>query len=529
MHQAPGDPPDWPLGPEEVPYRRGSRPTRTEPGQRPRPTLRRALLLSAASTLIPGSGHLALRRPAGAFLVGAFVFTLLAGGVFVTTSSREELLRLALSPPLLLLVSIGSVVAGTVWILVVLRTFALSRPPHRLGVGQRLAALSVLLTLCLTIAVPFGFVAITAQQQRALLGELFDRSNRLNAALGPRVNLFLVGSDAGPDRKGVRTDTMMVASIDTRSGSTVLFGLPRNLARTPFPPGSIMARRFPNGFHDPDDPLSGEYLLNAVYGYGTRHPEVAPRWHSDDPGMNLLATSVSYMLGIDLHYYVQIDMQGFASLIDALGGVVVDVGPEPIPIGGIGPHGEDLKPLGYIPPGRQHLDGEHALWFARSRKGSDDYARMQRQRCLIVRVLEQKSPFDVLRNFQKVAAVMRDNIATNIPQDLLPMLAELAARISPQTVRTISFDPGLPMPNGGHFNPGKPDFRYMRKVVREAIGSTSPPATPERSSTTVRTDEPIVTRDTTSAARSRGSSSVTNTPNPTPRARAAASPEPVHC
>ena len=62
--------------------------------------------------------------------------------------------------------------------------------------------------------------------------------------------MLLVGSDAGPDRKGTRTDTMMLASIDTTTGRTTLFALPRNIGYAQFPPGTPMAEKFPKGFHD---------------------------------------------------------------------------------------------------------------------------------------------------------------------------------------------------------------------------------------------------------------------------------------
>ena len=65
----------------------------------------------------------------------------------------------------------------------------------------------------------------------------------------PRVNVLLLGSDAGADRTGVRTDSMMVASINTRTGDTVLFGLPRNLQNVPFPEHDPLHKLFPQGFN----------------------------------------------------------------------------------------------------------------------------------------------------------------------------------------------------------------------------------------------------------------------------------------
>ena len=112
----------------------------------------------------------------------------------------------------------------------------------------------VVAVLCLTVAAPLGFGAELANSQRQLLERLFPAlsgGTPADEAIGKaRLNVLLVGSDAGPDRRGTRTDTMMVASVDTRTGRTILFGLPRNLQRVPFPAGSPMAREFPQGFHE---------------------------------------------------------------------------------------------------------------------------------------------------------------------------------------------------------------------------------------------------------------------------------------
>ena len=194
-----------------------------------------------------------------------------------------------------------------------------------------------------------------------------------------------------------------MASVDTRTAATTLFALPRNIEHAPFPPGSPAAARFPRGFHDRRAPDSGDYLLNNVVGYGRAHLALAPAGPTADRGVNLLMSSVSTMLGLPIAHYVAVDMDGLAALIDALGGVTVDVGPEPLPIGGVTYSGRHVTPDGYVPAGVQHLDGEQALWFARSRRDSDDYDRMARQRCLIGAVLAQKRPSDVVARFRAVA------------------------------------------------------------------------------------------------------------------------------
>jgi LCP family protein required for cell wall assembly len=396
--------------------------------------------------------------------------------VAALTLSKTALLETVLSTKVLAAAALGLLVVGLGWVAVVARTYALARP-RNMDTGRKVLGTAVAAVLCMAVAAPFGYAANLANSSRSLLNDLFDGGSGGTAAAEaiakPRLNVLLLGSDAGPDRTGTRTDTMMLASIDTHTGRTTLFGLPRNIQRAEFPPGTPMAKKFPSGFHDNADPLSGNYLLNAVYAYAHEHPELAPTGPTDDIGLNLLQSSIQYMTGLPIDYFLEVNMAGFASLIDAMGGVTVDVGPVPLPINGVTADGKHVKPDGYIQPGVQKLDGEQALWFARSRRDSTDYDRMSRQRCLINSVLAQKSPTDLIANFQSVAQATKDNVDTNIPQAVLPALAALAG--DGFSLQSIAFDPSLPDPNepDGKFNTSRPDVKYMRKVVQDAI---NPPA-----------------------------------------------------
>ncbi|MFD1516861.1 LCP family protein [Pseudonocardia yunnanensis] len=447
---------------------------------RPRRTLGRALLATAASTVAPGSGHLMLRRQrTGALILGVFLLAIVFLVALGVSARRSAILENLLSTRVLTIIAIGCVVAAVAWMAVIVRTYMLARP-SRLAAGQQALGVGVVVALCLVVAAPLGFGANLANSQRSLLDSLFTGGGGTavaEAIAKPRLNILMVGSDAGPDRKGTRTDTMMVASIDTRTSRTTLFALPRNIGHAQFPPGSPMEEKFPDGFYDESDPLSGNYLLNAVYAYGLEYPALAPSGPTADPGLNLLHQTVSYMLGVQLDYYVEVNMAGFASIIDALGGLTVDVGPNRLPVGGITPSGQHVAPDYYIPAGVQNLNGEQALAFARSRTGSDDYTRMGRQRCLLQYILEQKSPADLLTNFQGVAKATTNSVATNLPQQVLPQLVSLAGNGN-LSLESVSFDPNLPDPNedDGKFNTLWPDFEYMREVVQNSINKPPPPA-----------------------------------------------------
>ncbi|QYN34231.1 LCP family protein [Pseudonocardia sp. DSM 110487] len=452
-----------------------------EADEKPRRSFGKALAAAAASTVAPGSGHLMLHRTrTGAVILGTFLLVIAVLVILVLSSDTAELLETALSSNVLVMATVGSVAAAIAWVAVIVRTYLLARPPG-LGAARQAIGVATVVALSLVVAAPLGFGANLANSQRTLLDDLFAGGGGTSAAEAiakPKLNILLVGSDAGPDRKGARTDTMMVANIDTKTGRTVLFALPRNIQYAQFPPDSPMGEEFPSGFHNPDDPLSGDYLLNAVYSWGLTHPKMAPSDPTSDPGLNLLHQTVAHMLGLQLDYYLEVNMAGFESIIDAFGGVTMDVGPERIPVGGITPSGRHVRPDYYLEPGVQQLSGKQALDFARSRSSSSDYARMGRQRCLLQSILSQKSPTDMLANFQSVATATTNSVSTNIPQAVLPALAALGG--NGISLESVSFDPSLPDPStkDGNFSTADPNFRYMRRVVQDAINRPPPPPAP---------------------------------------------------
>jgi LCP family protein required for cell wall assembly len=274
---------------------------------------------------------------------------------------------------------------------------------------------------------------------------------------------LLLGGDGDVNRQGVRTDSMIVASIDTQTGNTVLFSLPRNLEDAPFPPGSALAKLYPDGFQGTGD--EGNWLLNAVYRMvPLLHPGVLGR--TDNEGADALKMSISQILGIPVDYYVLINIQGFVQLVNALGGITVNID-QPAPIGGN--HDLGIPPTGYIQPGPdRHLDGFHAMWYARGRWTTDDYDRMQRQRCVIDAVIKQANPENVLLRYQQIASAGKKVARTDIPQALLPALVDLALKVKDAKIRSVVFQPN------DHFNPAAPDFAYTRSIVQKALSPSTP-------------------------------------------------------
>ena len=428
--------------------------------------------LTALGALLPGAAFLALRRRLlGACVLGVFV--VLVGLVaYVLMERRSTLLRLLVQPKWLTITVVALSVGFVAWALVVLLSDLLSRP-RSFGTGQRIVATTFTVLVCLVLAAPFVLAVRYAEAQRTFIDDVFvstaDSRSPTRPVVGnpeqdpwhgqERVNILLLGGDAGPKRAGTRTDSMIVASIDVATGDAVLFGLPRNLEDVPFPRGTRLRELYPSGFSGPGDPL--EWMLNAVY---PRVPELHPKvlGSSDNEGADALKLAVSGALGIPVDYYVLVSIPGFIELVDAIGGVTVNIN-QPIPIGGVT---GVRAPDGYLKPGpNQRLNGFQALWFARGRYGLDDYDRMRRQRCLLAAVIDKAEPYTLLSRYERILDAGRSILRTDVPGELLPAFVDLAFEVKDARIRSVVFA------RSDKFAPEAADFDWMHRVVDRAISS----------------------------------------------------------
>ena len=243
-----------------------------------------------------------------------------------------------------------------------------------------------------------------------------------------RYNILLLGGDAGEDRDGLRPDSITVASVDAETGASILFGLPRNMQNVPFTKDSPMHDEWPDGFDCGD-----ECLLNGVYTWAEDHADLFEG--EDRPGVAATQSAVEAITGLEISYTALIDLQGFEQLVNAVGGVTIDVGKR-VPIGI-----EHGRIEGWIESGEQRMDGYTALWFARSRRDSNDYERMARQRCVMSAMLKQIDPQTVLTNFQSLASASAETIWTDVPVTDLPDLLSIAGKARTQAPISVSFVP----------------------------------------------------------------------------------------
>ena len=189
-----------------------------------------------------------------------------------------------------------------------------------------------------------------------------------------RLDVLLVGGDAGPGRWSLRTDTLMVLSVDTVTGDSALFSIPRNMVNVPLPKESRNAfacRCFPR-------------LINSLYVYASSHPGSFPG-KDDTRGLRAVQMAIGTLVGRKLDGMVVVKLQGFVKLVNAIGGIDVTV-PEAVfderyPL----ENGNGYVQI-YIKRGKQHMNGRKALMYARSRHQDSDYGRMERQQIVLTAI-----------------------------------------------------------------------------------------------------------------------------------------------
>jgi len=457
--------------------------------------LRRALGFVAMTLVLPGSAQLAAgRRRVG--LVALRVWAVLAAlallAGLLALLWRDAAFALVTFGPTLQVAAAILVAAGVGWALLLVDAWRIARPPE---LARRHRPGFAILTMAAAFSVLGGLVASAAMvsAQHDLLSTVFAGGGDTRAQHG-RYNILLLGGDAGKTRVGLRPDSLTVASVDAETGRTVLLSLPRNLEDAPFPPSSPLHSKFPNGFGCAD----GSCMLNAIYTYAAENRSLYPG--AKNPGAQATKEAVEGITGLTINYWVMVDLRGFRSLVDAVGGVTLDVHKR-VPIGGGG------SPVtGYIEPGkRQHLDGYRALWFARSRSDSSDYERMARQKCVMNAMLNQLDPVTVLTNFNRLAGAGKESVATDIPAGDVGPLIDLALKARSLPVASVAFVPPL-------VHPGDPDFAAVRATVAKKVAAADAADAAPAPAPEAPTTEPQAPESSAEASAAAGASPAATSP-----------------
>jgi LCP family protein required for cell wall assembly len=445
--------------------------------QEPRRRARSAFTAAFLSLLFPGLGHAYAGAWYRALGFAAAPFLLLALGLGIVATYRVELVGVVLQPAMLIAIFVGNagalvyrVVAAVDAYRVVLFLNRWDEGAGRLGPSRSvLAPISVAGLLGVLLVMGGAHAAVAYYDLQALdlvqgifnpIGEEDPTPNpsapvasspggspeavetRLStpppgataAPAGPslppwdgkeRLNVLLIGSDRRPNEGAYNTDTLIVASVDPASGQIAMFSLPRDATGIPLvgPARSFFGTTW-------------NRKINALFGQARARPDIFPGDRLS--GYQALKDTLGGLYGLPIQYFVEVDFGGFTQVVDALGGVTINV---QLPVVDDYYPGDEGALRVYIPTGVQHMTGAEALVYARSRHGSSDFDRAARQQRVLLSLRQQADFATLLQRLPELVRSTKKAVKTDFPVAKLPELIELARRIDAGNIRSYVFTP----------------------------------------------------------------------------------------
>jgi polyisoprenyl-teichoic acid--peptidoglycan teichoic acid transferase len=245
-----------------------------------------------------------------------------------------------------------------------------------------------------------------------------------------QLNILLIGTDQRPSDGTYNTDTLIVVSIDPLTRQVAMFSLPRDTVDVPVPPGPAQQAFGP----------VYERKINAWFTAIRNRDDLFPGTDRTR-GYNGLKAIMGHLYDLDIKYFVEVNFEGFVKVVDALGGVTINV-QIPVIDDRFPGEGGRLERI-YIPSGIQHMDGAQALRYARSRHTSTDFDRAQRQQRVLLSLREQADPAELIPHLPELVNALKQAVRTDIPIDQLDELLGLASDIDTRSIRSFVFAPPL--------------------------------------------------------------------------------------
>ncbi|MFC1656918.1 LCP family protein [Patescibacteria group bacterium] len=219
-----------------------------------------------------------------------------------------------------------------------------------------------------------------------------------------RINILIMGRGGVGHPGSNLTDTLIVASLDTKKDKVAMISIPRDLY-----------------VEYPDN--QGHGRINNLYTLGERAAKntnyKSGFWGSSSEkitGPTYTKNFISKMLDIPIHYYADIDFNGFEKLIDEVGGVTVDVEKSIYD-----PYYPNRSMTGYEPfyikAGTQTLDGKTSLKYSRTRKTTSDFDRAKRQQIILVALQDEIKKLNIIKNSNKMynmLNILGDHVSTDM-------------------------------------------------------------------------------------------------------------------
>jgi len=250
--------------------------------------------------------------------------------------------------------------------------------------------------------------------------------------LPKRLNILLLGSDRRPGGTLFRTDTIILVSIDTEKGTVHILSFPRDLYV--YIPGWTQDR------------------INVAWQHG---------------GFEGLAATMQQNFGVRPTHYALINFRSFKRVVDDLGGLEVKV---------TQPLYDKYPGKGWItiPKGKVHMDADMALWYVRSRKTSNDFARNRRQQEVLLALFEKFISLDALSRAPEFYKAYKKAVVTNLKFEdglaLLPIAAQVA--LDRSRIKHYFITPEMAY---NYITPGGamvllPNETAIRKLVKQVVG-----------------------------------------------------------
>jgi len=232
------------------------------------------------------------------------------------------------------------------------------------------------------------------------------------------VNIVVLGSDQRPDWSEWHTDVVQVVSIQRDRGAVSVISIPRDLYL--YIPGFWMSR------------------INFADFYGEAHGY-------EGGGPALVRDTLLYNLGIRVDYYVRTNFDGLIGIVDTMGGVDV---PVHCRLSDHWPYPDDNGeyPILTMEPGVHHMDGETALWYARSRKTTSVFARERRQQQVLQSLWHKARDAGMLSRVPALWKQGQDMVATDLAFADVLDLARVALTLEDQNVRFYNIGAGVLTP-----------------------------------------------------------------------------------
>ncbi len=445
----------------------------------------RPWLAAVLSFLLPGMGQAYAGRPVLGLLIALPAVLVIAAIVAVATGQIGGLRNSIFASEFLIAVLVVNALI-LAWRGIAIAHAGLTPWSRIQGHDRRVALMTVGILLVLTVAM-HTWVGIVVVQFNTTLGAVFDPGQRPPPALVPgasgepeasvqpefrwdgteRINILLLGTDAAPGREAVLTDVILVVSVDPVAKTAVMISVPRDTGYVPLPDESL----FTGGLYpDKVNSLAGRAAADAA----TWCPDLA-----SDPqacGIRTIERSIGLYLGLEIHHYALVDMAGFASIVDAIGGVELCLPGTLVDRRFDGSlTNEETNEVLVLPAGCHVYNGIDALAYARSRQGyiempdgervgQTDFDRAERQQRVLLAVRQELSEADTFLELPQLLAAIGYTVSTDFPRSQAGDFASLLPVITgPDIERVVLGYPefvDLPV---------DPDVNYLLIPKRDAI------------------------------------------------------------